>query len=218
VNKFLSLTVLFFLLTRANGQTFVSDKISGKPYFLITYDNIRGSAFLFEEWKPSNVLDVNGYEFLNVLVKFDAYANKFFYSHGDTTYEFVTKIEEVTLYPGPGDSMIFKKGFSVPDKISADKFVQVLAEGKMTAIKYISKALQETIEYNVPGKVKVFTDKTAFYFISGNNAVSQRPNQKLLQDLLKDKWPPVEAFIKQNSLNLKKEDDCIRAIRYYNSL
>ena len=219
MNKLLSLAIIFFSYTNVHAQTFAHGDVTGKPYMLMTYENIRGHAFLYEDWKRANVSSLNGNVRLNMMVKFDVYVNKFFYTHGDTTYEFVTRVDEVKLFPLPGDTMIFKNGFSVPGKISSNKFVQVLAEGKVTLIKFISKALQETSEYNVPGKVKVFTENTTYHFITDDNdPVSQKPNQKLLQDLLKDKWATVEVYIKQNSLNLKKEEDCIKAIRYYNSL
>jgi hypothetical protein len=212
---------MLFLFSGANGQTFLSDQISGKPYMLTTYNDIRGTAFLFDEWKTSDVIDINGTGFFDVNVKFDVYANKFLYLHGDTTYEFVTRIDEVRMFERSGNidaALIFKKGFSVTGKLSPDKFVQVLAEGKITVVKHINKALQELTEYGVPGKIKVFVDKTAYFFITENNSMSQRPNQKLLRELVKEKWPDVEAYLKENSLNLKEEGDCIRVIKYYNSL
>jgi hypothetical protein len=89
--------------------------------------------FLFDDWKPCRTTDKYGTTFLNVLLKFDAYANKFFYNHKDVTYEFVTVISEFEIFPFSGDTttkMFFKKGFTATDKLTPDKFVQVLTEGK----------------------------------------------------------------------------------------
>lgn len=199
----------------------MADVITGKPYILGVYNEIRGSAYLFEDWKPSYVTDKEGTTFLNVLIRFDAYANNFFYNHGGTGYEFITVIKEIELFPFRGDTitkMIFKRGFTADDKLSADKWVQVLAEGKITAIKYIRKLQQEISEYNVPGKIKVFSDNMTYFFIKDGITISQKPSPKLLQELLKDKWTLVDTYMKQNALNPKSEDDCVKAINYYNSL
>ena len=80
------------------------------------------------------------------------------------------------------------------------------------------KTIDETTEYNVPGKVKNFGSRMSYYFIKDGVTTSQKPNSKLLAELLKDKWATVDAYMKQNSMSAKNEDDCIKAISYYNAL
>jgi hypothetical protein len=221
MRNILSVSIIFILSLAAKGQTYLSDPFNGKPYMVKAYDDIRGSAFLFDDWKPGHATDKYGTTFLNVLLRFDTYANKFFYNHGDTAYEFVTVINEFELFPFSGDTttkMVFKKGFTATDKLIPDKFVQVLTEGKITAVKYIYKTLEEATEYNMPGKIKSFANRMAYFFIKDGTAISQKPNSKLLEELLKDKWSVVEPYMKQNSLSPKSEDDCIKIINYYNTL
>ena len=204
----------------AEGQI-LTDPRNGKPYQVSVYNDIQGSPLLFEDWKSSQVTDKNGTTFLNVMIRFDIYSNKFFYNHNGTIYTFVSDITEVELFPFNGDTstkMTFKKGFTVSDKITPDKYVQVLAEGKVTAIKYLFKTIDETTEYNMPGKVKSFGNRLTYYFIKEGETTSQKPNSKLLAELLKDKWTAVDAYMKQNSLSARNEDDCIKAISYYNTL
>lgn len=176
---------------------------------------------MFEDWKPSSVTDNKRSTFEHVMIKFDAFANEFFYNHWDTTYSFVTIISEVKLFPFSEDTatkMIFKKGFMVSDKLTPDKYVQVLTEGKVTAIKYIYKTLEEITEYNMPGTVKNFTDRMTYFFIKEGTVLIQKPNARLLEELLKDKWTVVDSYMKQNSLSPKNEDDCVKIINYYNTL
>ena len=213
--------VVFFISVSAKGQIYLSDPLSGKPYPTGAYNDIRGSAYLFDDWKMSNVTDNHGVTFRRVKIRFDAYDNKFYYTHGDTTYSFVTPLTEIDLFPFTGDTttkMVFKKGFAVSGKLTPDKFVQVLTEGKIKVIKYIYKTQEETTEYNVPGKIKSFGDRMVYFFIKDAIVLSQKPNSKLLEELLKDKWTVVEPFMKQHSLSPKNEEDCIRAINYYNTL
>ena len=220
--RIVSLLIIFFVLQHvANSQQNLHDPISGRPYLLRVNEEVRGNLFLFEDSKPANVTIISGYVYSGIMVLFDIYNNHFFYTHNDTTYEFVTELSRVELFPLRGDTatkMVFKKGFSAGEKVLPDKFVQVLTEGKITSIKYISKVIDEITEYNVPGKVKVFNNSIIYYFINEGKAVSQRPGPKLLQEILKDKWATIDAYMKQNQLNTKSEDDCIKAIKYYNTL
>jgi hypothetical protein len=221
MRNILSVSIIFILSLAAKGQVYLSDPFNGKPYMVKAYDDIRGSAFLFDDWKPGHATDKYGTTFLNVVLRFDAYANKFFYNHGDTAYEFVTVINEFELFPFSGDTttkMVFRNGFTATDKLTPDKFVQVLTEGKITAVKYLYKSLDEITEYNMPGKIKSFANRMTYFFIKDGTAISQKPSSKLLEELLKDKWPVVEPYMKQNSLSPKSEDDCVKIINYYNSL
>jgi hypothetical protein len=219
--KILLTGIVLILSLSAKSQVYLSDPFSGKPYLAKSYEDIRGSAFLFDDWKQSHVTDKSGTTFRNVMIKFDAYANKFFYNQGDTTYEFVTFINKVELFPLSDDTstkMIFKNGFIVNDKLMPDKFVQVLTEGKITALKYIYKTQDEITEYNMPGKIKTFSNRMMYFFIKEGAIISQKPGAKLLEEMLSDKWSVIDSYIKQNSLNPKKEDDSIRIINYYNTL
>ena len=217
------LTVFFVSQYAANGQSLLrmSDPVTGQPYKLEKYKDVRGSAYLFDEWKWANVTDVAGVTYSPMQVKFDAYDNKFLFMSGDTAYDFVVSLEKVDLFPLTGDTatkMVFKKGFSGVEKLSPNKLVQVLAEGKITAIKHISKTQLDVVEYNSPAGAKMFNDVMTYYFIRDGKTVSQRPSPKLLQEILKDKWAAIDAYMKQNQLNAKSEDDCIKAIKYYNTL
>ena len=220
MNKIAATLILLCSLT-VKAQVYLSDPFSGKPYQTGVYNDINGSPYLFDDWKQSTVTDKNGSTFQHVMIRFDAYDNKFYYNHGDTAYSFITPVDEIKIFPFTGDTstkMVFKKGFTVTDKLTADKFVQVLTEGKISVVKYIYKTLQETTEYNVPGKVKSFNDRMVYFFIMDGSVLSQKPSSKLLEVLLKDKWTVMDAYMKQNSLSAKNEEDCIKAISYYNSL
>ena len=133
MKKLYSAIVLCIFLHAANGQEAMADLVTGKPYYIKVDETIRGSAFLFDDWKTANVTDKRGNTHLGMKLKFDAYSNKFFYLQRDTTYEFVSNMEEVELFPLTGDTatkMIFKKGFTADSKLTVDNFVQVLSEGK----------------------------------------------------------------------------------------
>lgn len=205
-----------------SGQVYLTDPINGKPYTIKQYDDIQGSAWLFEDWKTAHVTDKFGTTHLNVQIRFDLYANKLFYNYNNTVYEFVTTINEVEIFLlVPGDTtnrMIVRRGYTINEEVGPLKFVQVLAEGRVTFLKYLYKSLDETTEYNVPGKIKTFTTRSTYYYLKDGKSQSQKPGLKVLEELTSDKWPQVAAYLKQNSLSAKNEKDFAQLITYYNSL
>ena len=80
--RILSFSIIFILSLSVKGQVYLSDPLSGKPYFAKAYDDVRGSVFLFEDWKPSHVTDKHGTTFPDVMIRFDVYANNFFIAMG----------------------------------------------------------------------------------------------------------------------------------------
>ncbi|OSZ80037.1 hypothetical protein CAP36_01875 [Chitinophagaceae bacterium IBVUCB2] len=206
----------------SSGQVYLTDPINGKPYTIKQYEDVQGSAWLFEDWKTAYVTDKFGTTHLNVQIRFDLYANKFFYNYNNTVYEFVTTINEVEIFLSvPGDTtnrMIFRRGFSINDVVGPLKYLQVMAEGRVTFLKYLYKSLDETTEYNVPGKIKTFNSRSTFFYLKDGKSQSQKPGSKILEELTNDKWAEVDAYMKQNSLSAKNEADFARAIKYYNTL
>lgn len=211
----------FVILPIAAQQTFISDKATGRPYMVQQYSDVQGTPFLFDDWRIADVTNAAGITFRQVPVKFDAYSNKFLFNHNQNIYEFVTDIVEVEMRNTSADSvstMIFKKGFAINDKVTPDKYVLVLSSGKLNLVKHIHKGIDETTEYNVPGKVKTFSPRSAFYVSKDAIWQNLKPGGKALEQLLGDKWDMIEPFIKKNFLNSKKEDDLAKIISYYNSL
>lgn len=220
--KIILVATVLFISVFGKGQVYLSDPINGRPFMIKKYEDINGSAWLFEDWKTANVTDKFGTTHLIVQVRLDLYANKLFYNHNNTVYEFITDINEVEIFLShPSDTnntMLLKKGFNINDVVTPLKYVQVLAEGKITFLKYLYKSLDETTAYNVPGKIKTFNNRSNFFYLKDGKNFSQKPASKILEELAGDKWAQVEAYMKQNSLNAKNEDDFARLINYYNSL
>lgn len=203
------------------AQTFKSDVISGRPYMVQSYTDIKGSPFLYDEWINSNVTTSKAFTYLGVMIRFDIHMNKFFYTQSGSTYEFADDVKEVELFPVMGDSAtkrVFKKGFAINNKVTPGTYAEVMVEGRVIVLKHIYINVSETTEYGVPGKVKNFTVNTAWYYSKGQDWISQKPGAKVLEELAGDKWKEIQQFIKTNTLNLKKENDFIKYVAYLNSL
>lgn len=113
---------------------------------MLTYDTeIKGSPFLFEDWRLAKIKLKSVGEYDNIKVKYSPHYNKFYYNQNDSLYEFSDNLEEVRLKNNEhleesGYDMIFREDVSADGIIMPGKFVQVLTKGKVTLVKqYIGK-------------------------------------------------------------------------------
>ena len=227
MRKGLFLALCLALTCNAFAQKILHDPITGLPYRLGTYSDIQGSNFLFDDWRPGKVVLRNGKSYGNLLLKFDAHNNKFYYNYKDSLYEFVDDIVEVRLHDknfknDAAYDMVFKNTFHVANKIKPGIFVQVLTEGKISLVKLHQKPIVE-----VPGSgsayggnemSRKFVSKNETLAILNNHFKPVKLSLDFLEDLTVDKSREVKAFIKAKNLNVKKETDFGVALSYYNLL
>ena len=152
---------------------------------------------------------------------FDAFNNKFVFNRHDTTFE-LTPAATAIYFSDDNNAdaakAVFKKGYAINPRINKNKFVQVLAEGKASLMKYVAKDIEEYNEYGNANKLQRYKDIEQYYFFENNQFVSVNINKKNLETTLQTKWPQIEAFMKQNNLSGKDEKSWIAAIGYYNTL
>jgi len=214
----------FFVLTcfsaSAQPQTY-RDRLTGLVHIINPNLDIEGTPFLNDDWVPATIKTTLDKYFYGISVKFNIYQNKFLYISNDTIYEFATDIASFELQTDKSDTtkkVLYKKGFSYPNRLNSTDYVQVLVEGKISFIKQFTKTIQEYQEYSKPTTLKKFVDNTAYYFVANGVTSTNKPSKKVLEDLTKDKWEQVNTYLKSNNLNPKNEKDFAALLKYYNSL
>jgi hypothetical protein len=197
----------------------INDQVSGNLLYIYEYTDIQGSPFLFDEWTDGVIL-INQAQLNHVKLKFDTYSNKFVVNKNHTAYEISKSINEVRLYPNNDtfNTRIYRKGFNINMRVNPNVFMQVMAEGKLTLLKYTYKDLEEYNEYGSAIKYKRFRDGQQFFILKDGQYTSTTLTKKNLQDALNDKWAAVSDFLSKKGLNGKDEKSWIAAFRFYNSL
>jgi hypothetical protein len=199
-----------------NMQLF--DPISNKTFNADKYTDIRGVPFLFDKWMKSKIdIDKGYYEGLQI--KYDLYDNKLFFLKNDVSQELQENVLSFTLYPKPEDvttAMFFKKGYK-GNGLNTDQFVQVVVDGYLQLIKSDIKSLSEMSEINA-GMVKTFTTNTRYYIVTPKGVNLVRLNKSEILPFLQDKDAEVQAYILDKKLNLKKDNDLILLLQFYNKL
>ena len=203
----------------AANRRFLNQATSNMMYTR-QYEDIQGSPFLYDQWMKGKIYLNDGASFNTLRFKFDAYNNKFIVNKNDTSFETSPAVQQVQLYLSDDTSNVltFRKGFAVNADINENKFIQVLASGKITLLKRNSKKLEEYTEYGNAAKLKRFHTITQ-YFVSGQLQYQEVTlTKKNLENLLSVQWPQVQAYLTKNKLNGKDEKSWSAAINYFNSL
>jgi hypothetical protein len=195
--KKISILSLFFLYALSSFSQTVD--MTGRKFFEQTnsnviytfqYTEIKGTPFLSDKWMKGKAFLDREVSYDNLQIKLDLYNNKFIINWHDTSFQISTAVKQVELFP-TGDTvnaMVFRNGYSVTAKINAETYLQVLADGKLTLLKYIKKEMNDFSEYSDATKYKRF-EETDKYFIFGNGQFREITlNKKSLQDILPDKW------------------------------
>jgi hypothetical protein len=212
---------VIFLLTFgiiSNAQL-LRDPISGSYYVEQRDIDLRGTPFLYDEWRPAYILYSDGLQLKNVQVKFSVYKNKPLFNRNDSLFEFVKEVDEFILYNPEGDSVIFRKGYAGMEGITAKTYLQVVQEGKVGLVKLLTKQMIERKEFNSATPIiELSSTSGTLYLVQGDKLVKVKKDDDALKQTMKDKWDVIAAYVKQNKLSLKKEQDIATVVQYYNSL
>ena len=186
------------------------------------YDEIKGNAFFSPQWLPATAITEKGTRYTGLKVKLDLYRNVFFANVRDTLYDLTNaRVARFTLYPSLADTTVnyvFQKGFSI-GTIRPDKYVQVLAGGRLTLLKQPTLEIREVNEDSPLSKVKKFVSQDYYYLATGDGqGTTVHLNRKTLEKEMADKWNEVSRYAKEKDLSFTEEQGWIYLVKYYNSL
>lgn len=212
------LSFICVLLATFSYAQVLQDRISGKYYINRKATDVKGHPFLFDEWMRSLLTYNDGLQLMNVRVKFDIEKNIPLFLRNDSSFEFIKPVEEFILYDSREDSLVFRNGFPEADGNPTIHYYQVLADGKLTLLKLISKKLVEIKEFNNASKLLEYMSISPVYYLFNAGKMKKLKKEDVLKESMEDKWDLVKGYMKSNDLNFKKEKDLILTVKYYNSL
>ena len=197
----------------------INEQVTGNLLYIYEYTDIQGSPFLYDDWNDG-VIVINESQLTHAMLKFDTYSNKFVVNKNDTSYEISPNINEVRLFLNndTSNTRIYRKGYNINMRLNPKVYLQVMAEGKLTLLKYSYKDMEEYTEYGSAVKIKRFREGQQYFILKDGQYSSTTLTKKNLQDALTDKWAAVSDFLSKKGLNGKDEKSWTAAFRFYNSL
>ena len=180
--------------------------------------NVEGSVYINEEFSPAKISDTDKI----YSIKYNAYHDEMIIEKGGTLF---------TLQKTLGFKVDFtqlKKTYKIYNLENKGKinprFFCVLVEGNKIALLakekirlYDERKSNSGYSKHVPPTLKRINDK--YYIGFSNSSTAELPiKKKEFLKLFSSKSNEINAYIKQNKLGIKKQNDLITIFKYYNKL
>lgn len=213
---------LFFnsALIFSQDGTFLHD-YSGKPFMLNKYSKVvEGSPFFKDNFLSGKVVIDNGVEFKNQLLRLNLLENQLHYLD-DKKQEMIATayVKEAVLF----DSLYYRHHFFIhSDFLKGENkpgtgWYERLSTGKAFLLKQYKKELKETPLYGSATTELSITTQPRYYVLNGGKW-NQVKKLKNISELLSDKKTELSKFIKDQKLDVEKEENLIALVNFYNSL
>ncbi len=216
--------ILFFGIVIANFNLFAQDNFQINEFRSYSrpekYADVTGQPYLLKDWALGSVTTINKGFLKDAMLRYDEIENQVILKGKSGEEQILTlPVKEFTITDAETSTLrTFRSGFS-PSKFNNETTLfEVLVEGKTTFLKRNNKTISENKEYS--GKInRTVTDAIKHYLVVSNNEpVLIKLDPKAITTLLSDKESELNTYIKANKLNVKKQDDAVKLIAYYNTL
>ncbi len=183
----------------------------------IPYDQITGSPFWNDSIQYARLYG-NAGSFGVYPVRINFATNEIYFTKAAEELVLTDKLVTRVVVKLPIDSAVFIG--HVPNLMLSNKridaFVQVLTSGKYQLIKYVKRVVVSVETPSRTAKTYHFANEI-FYFIKSQNKVEyiRKLNKENILLFLPTS-SNFESWIKENGINLKKEDDIVRFLNHYN--
>jgi len=231
-NRFVFLSLLALIcvphLLKAQAEVFIADAVSGNPPMKsMRYTDVHGSPFFNDNWLDAVIKLADGKLYKGVKLKYDQVLDEvFFLGQNDAVMAFKSPVLEFKMATVSVDGLFnetyFVNGFVPIDGATEKSYYQKLVYENNSRIQLIKRTIKKIYESRVYNSA--VTDKTVepivYYYLSDGKAVLKRIklDRKSIIAGIGNKQDELERFAETNKLNLKKEEDVIKLLIYYNSI
>jgi hypothetical protein len=180
---------------------------------------LKGSPFLFDDFRPADLYFTNKSWALNRQVKFDCYKDELIYLDNGIIYDIDKDIIDRFVIKSETDttSLTFVNIFLSPGKKRT--FLQILYEGSIVLYKNYHKEFYEadyTGPYNADRRFNEYTDKPWYYILMADGSMHKlRLNERYMTRLFSDRSEAIKEFIYSNNISLSEEKDLVRLAAFY---
>ncbi|MBN1187483.1 MAG: hypothetical protein JXB49_34725 [Bacteroidales bacterium] len=191
--------------------------------FYNDYLNVKGSAFLYNDWQKGDLILKNGDVLTNINLKFDLYANNLIVYHDLLHYQVLLdegNVKGFTLRSASGEKYFIareNKGIKTKYETTDDIIMQVLAEGEVSLYKLEYRKMQKQSKSNEKTTAEFLNRKEYHFFIKGQD-YNVKWKKKLLLGYYSDYKSDINFYVRHHHLRLRKENDLVELVQYLNSL
>jgi hypothetical protein len=179
------------------------------------YEDVDGSPYFNNDWNKGIIQLNKGITYKDVNVKFDEVTQQLIILYKDRTYRLAEPVNEFKLSDANGTQSHFMNGYGDNKK----EFYEVLAQGSVGLLKSTAKHITKNTTYPLgSGLSKTVTADDKYYLYVNNAMISVKADARAILKVIGNKQDVLVNYIKNNSLNLKDQNDFAKLINYYNSI
>jgi len=225
---FLFAIIFLPFLAIAQDEVFMSSGVGGNvPLRSIHYTEMNGSPFFNDNWMDGVVKLADGKFYRDVKLKYDQIVDEvYFLGEKEQPMLFKIPVLEFKILSvgtnGGVEESYFVNGYSPIDGATQKSYYQKLmyaGNPKTQLLKRTIKKIYESRVYNSAVTSKT-VEATTLYYLGDDkkNLKKVKLDTKSIIAGIGDKQAELVKYVATNKLNLKKEEDIIKLISYYNSI
>jgi hypothetical protein len=190
------------------------------------YEGIKGTPYLFNEWKKGNIYLMDNTYINDVSIKYNIYTDDILYLNSKSGDSLIIDRSLINSFEITGDNsnnlLLFKEISLRPYKKDKSTFVKVLYDGKSKFIvKYTKTFIKADYKgaYSAGRKYDEYIDDQQYYIMKDDNTPAKiKLNKKSVTKVLSDKDDKIKSYLNEHKLALDNEDDVERLLQYYDSI
>lgn len=221
---------------RRNGyETYQSTSqiVGSGPYTMVNtidhrYEGLRGTPYFLPEWNKGEIEMAAGQHYRDVPLKFDAYRQHLIlrrsWAGNDSIIVNADQVKSFQLKNSDGQFYVFRHvpAAKTDDELLREGYFLVLYQGKSALLKRILKSFKKA-DYKDPysngTRYDEFRDVISYYILKPDQTLAKvKLSDKSIIETLGDQADDLKAFVKQEKLSVKTENDAIQLVKKYDSL
>jgi hypothetical protein len=216
--------VLLFVSSAATAQQLIARDLKDNLFVKAsgpsdqTYENIEGSPFLNETFVAGEIITSN-LKFVDIPMRYNIFSDQIEFKQNNSSYILApeARIKQVHI----GDHVFVAEEHQVKGKLKLG-FLTLLDSGKevLMAKKIVNynPKTEPTALDPLSHPAKFTRSQDVYFYKIGNTPVNQISSLKDLIKNLPGKQEEVTEFAKKEKISIKKEDELLKLVRFYNTL
>ncbi|AKD56774.1 hypothetical protein [Spirosoma radiotolerans] len=192
------------------------------------YEGLKGTPYFLPDWIKGQVEMTTGKNYTNVPLKFNAHKQQLILlrtgAGNDSIIVDANQVKRFTLNSNDGQAYVFERlpMAKTSDQALKDGYFLVLYAGKNALLKRVAKTFKSA-DYKNPYASDVrydaYQNAFSYYLLKPDQTLTKvKLSDKSIIDALGDRKDDLKAFVKQENLTFKTDNDAILLIKKYDSL
>lgn len=214
-NNKLKVLILFLCIGQVIWAQEVMYNTANETLMQKDYTKIQGSPYLFKDWNKGTLYDIKDNVLALPAINFNGDIGKVVIQEEDNIIELNENLYNRIEIMVDGKKEVLVNRITPIDLTYYRAIYQ--SETHQALEKFESKLKEDDTvgTYGASGKRSKFINKTKFFlFKDGKLHEVNRNNKKIIEFL---KSARLKGYLKKNKLNLKKDEDLVKALAYYES-